>query len=271
MDPQLKLGEEGSARPVLEEFLSYHDIGKFGADKIEELLDLKPRCMHPDSGQAAILATKSTDETINAPYLVVKVPKYYECGLETNRVCVISILGEFRPGNKVYLAALQRTRDKNKPYAEPVLNLHVYDISPEQSYQEVEDGGNKNSCMKSERFEPKGISPEVRCEQVVKEYEQEISRLMDEVSPRIAADFRAVVASVGEHVLKPEGDHFYLTADGYSHIRFNFDPAQPGPSPAERKEVIDYVIGNGFMPKKKYDAVRVFSAHWKVSKAQRAA
>jgi hypothetical protein len=238
MDPVLsEFKEQGTERPVLEKYLLQYGIHAVGAKAIEELLDIRPVCYKPESGKGVVLTLTSVDGKTSETYAVLKSPLFYGGGVKANRVTALAVIGDLKPGNKVYLVALQRNRRERYCNEEPTIDISVYDISPHSHLGEYMQSG--ESRVKFIPYNPHGISAESHCENAVRAFEKEVALRRKEVAEH---ELRKTAESLPDYIAI-EGDTFHLKAAG-------FDTPMPlrlgGPTPAELGAIKGYVIGNGY-------------------------
>jgi ribosomal protein S20 len=232
-----RLGEKGTERPVLEQYLSQYGIHAVGATAIEDLLDIRPVSFKPESGKGAVLTIKSTEEKTSDTYAVLKSPLFYGGGVKADRVTALAVIGDFKPGNKVYLVALQRTRREFYANEEPTLELSVYDISPHSDLGEYMLAGEPR--VKFTHYRPHGVHYKSHCRDAVKAFEKEIAIRRREVAEH---ELRKAAESLSDYIAV-EGDTFHLKAAGFDMPM----PLRLGqPTPAQLGVIRGHVATNGY-------------------------
>ncbi len=251
------------ARAVLEEYLRSHGIGGFGADGVEELLDLKPPSAYPESAQAAILTTESADGTTNIPYLVYQPQSHYHKDNDflADSVYVIHVSGNLQLGENVYLAVLHmgRKRHGNSIRSEPEFVLSTYDVSPDPDYdakKEYEPKKDRRVRLHTTSPRPNGVDAQVRCKRMAASYEM-VTRFLD----ALVVDPRKAMALVDENGVEDSRDGFTMVIEGYSRDGsfkttkqfFPYDAARP---PAKvYASAITHAENNGYGVSGKHEVI----------------
>ena len=260
LDPELNLTEIDSrpAREVLRDYTEHHRI--WGPDGLEELLGLTPSTFKPESAQAAILTTKSTDGKENTPYLVYKLPHHHGGDFPVDAVCVINISGELgKFGTKAYLIALRmsRKRHNGRIISEPALSVSTYDISPDSNYVAYEGYERRDKGhLHTTDYDPRSAHISYRTKRAVAAYEK-AARFLD----TLVKDPRAALALLNENGLMHSKDGFTITIerDAFNRITnehvtdtteqfFPYNPGRGIPLPDVYRMMATHAGTNGYTP-----------------------
>jgi hypothetical protein len=241
------------ARAVLEEYLARHNIGSAGADIIEDLLGLIPSKLKPESAQAAILTTRSSDGTENTPFLVYKLPYHHGGDFPVDAVYAINISGNLgKPGTKAYVTVLRMSRKRHhgRIMTEPALSVTTYGISHDSNCAAHE------GHLHTTNYDPRNAHTSYRAKRAVATYEK-IARFLD----TLVKDPRAALALLKENGVTHSDKGFTITTESTVFNRatneevtdkaehfFPYDSRDGSPSPNLYEMMTRHAGNNGYSP-----------------------